>query len=131
MRKNLKASIAASVAILAALALQSCQTPTGTWTNGLVFDRVIVVVLENTDYSVAVNEPYIKSLTEQGALLTNFHGNTHPSYGNYLSMVAGKFFWTFFDRQRNLNSRTIADLLEEKNLTWKNYAEEYPGNCYY
>jgi phospholipase C len=29
-----------------------------------------------------------------------------------------------------LKGATIADRLEEKNLTWKSYAEDYPGGCF-
>jgi hypothetical protein len=53
----------------------------------------------------------------------------HPSYPNYLAMIAGSTFgmkgW-FGDNQKNFSDdnqhRTIGDLIE-----WKNYAENYPA----
>lgn len=90
------------------------------------FGRVLIIVLENQDYKEAIADRYLGSLAKQGASFTNFHGLFHPSYSNYLAMVAGKEIPTYFDRQKDLNECTIADLLEAKGLTWKNYAEGYP-----
>ncbi len=94
------------------------------------FNRIITIVLENTDYKAAIKDPYLKSLSEQGSLFTHFRGNFHPSYANYLAMVGGKYFYTNLDVQKDIDAKTIADLLEAKGLTWKNYAEGYPGNCF-
>ncbi len=91
------------------------------------FDRVLIVVFENQDFKKAMEEPYLKTLAAQGANFTNFHGLFHPSYSNYLAMVAGKEIRTHFDGQRDLNECSVADLLREKNLDWKSYAEDYPG----
>ena len=90
------------------------------------FERVLIIVLENQDYGKAITDPYLGELAKQGASFSNFHGLFHPSYSNYLAMVAGKDIPTIFDQQRDLNECTIADLLTSKGLTWKNYAEGYP-----
>jgi Phosphoesterase family len=90
------------------------------------FERVLIIVLENQDYGKAITDPYLGELARQGANFSNFHGLFHPSYSNYLAMVAGKDIPTIFDQQRNLNECTIADLLKSKGLTWKNYAQGYP-----
>jgi hypothetical protein len=94
------------------------------------FDHVLVIVLENQDQEVAIRDPYLKSLAGQGANLTDFHGVVHPSYANYLAMVAGKLIPTHGDKQIDIPDETIADRLTAKGLTWKNYAEGYPGNCF-
>jgi len=94
------------------------------------FDHVLVIVLENQDQEVAISDPYLKSLAGQGANLTDFHGLVHPSYANYLGMVAGKLYPTHGDKQIDIPDETIADRLTVKGLTWKNYAEGYPGNCF-
>jgi len=92
------------------------------------FERVLVIVLENQDYKDAIADDYLLDLATQGANFTNFHGLFHPSYSNYLAMVAGKTIVTHFDQQRDLkNECTIADLLVAKGLDWKNYAQGYPA----
>lgn len=90
------------------------------------FKRVLIVVLENQDQATAIRDPYLRELAARGAYFTNFHGLFHPSYSNYLAMVAGKEIPTVFDRQRDLDECTIADLLKAKGLGWKNYAQGYP-----
>ena len=91
------------------------------------FQHVIIVVLENTDYEAAQKITYLGQLAQQGASFADFHGVTHPSYSNYLAMVAGRNVFTVLDIQRDLNECSIADLLHAKGLAWRNYAEGYPG----
>ena len=93
------------------------------------FQRLLIIVLENQDYAHAMADPYLRELARQGANFTSFHGLFHPSYSNYLAMVAGKEIRTLFDRQKDLDECTIGDLLKSKGLGWKNYAEGYPGSA--
>jgi acid phosphatase len=91
------------------------------------FERVLIIVLENRDYTEAVADDCLHHLTEKGAYFSNFHGLFHPFYSNYLAMVAGKEIVTHFDRQVELkNVCSTADLLVSKGLDWKNYAQAYP-----
>jgi hypothetical protein len=92
------------------------------------FQRVLIIVLENQDYQAAIADPYLEQLASEGASFTNFHGLFHPSYPNYLAMVAGKGLPTHGDWQKDFRECTIADLLQSKRLSWKNYAQGYPGN---
>ena len=93
------------------------------------FDRILIVVLENQAYVSGIKDPYLKQLADEGLEFTNYRGVEHPSYPNYLAMIAGSTFglhgW-FGDNQKNFpddeKHRTIGDLIE-----WKNYAEDYPG----
>ena len=93
---------------------------------GKHFDRVLVIVLENQNYESAMRDPYLASLASQGASFSNFKALFHPSYPNYIAMVAGNSFGIQGDSQVNLPDddahRTIADLLD-----WRAYAENYPG----
>ncbi|MFL5311035.1 MAG: alkaline phosphatase family protein [Myxococcales bacterium] len=102
------------------------------WQSGRQFERVLIVVLENQDYEIVMRDPYFRQLAQRGTLLTHYNGLFHPSYANYLALIGGKYFGTRSDDQRNLprSQRTIADLLESKGLTWRQYAEGYPGGCY-
>ncbi len=94
------------------------------------FNKVMVVVFENTDFSRAIEQPYFKSLAAEGALATNYHAPTHPSQGNYIAMVAGSLLGVTGDGIYNLDARHLGDLLEDAKKTWKTYAEGYPGNCF-
>nr|CAG8545032.1 2010_t:CDS:10 [Entrophospora candida] len=57
--------------------------------SGKYFDRVITIVLENTDYTEAIEDKYLSYLANQGILLSNFHGVWHPSQPNYIAMIRG------------------------------------------
>ena len=56
------------------------------------FDRVLIVVLENQSYVAAIKDPYLKQLADEWLEFTNFRGVEHPSYPNYLAMIAGSTF---------------------------------------
>ena len=104
------------------------------------FDRVLIIVLENTDYERAMQDPSLTALAAQGASLSNFHALFHPSYPNYLAMIAGTDYGlhrrgSFLgDKQVNFPNdaghKTIADRLIAAGLDFKQYAEELPpGSC--
>jgi hypothetical protein len=103
-----------------------------TWKGGRKFDRVMIVVLENEDYQTVVKHPVMQKLMARGSSFSNFSGTFHPSYANYLSMVGGGYFGTASDTQIAIDAgqKTIADLITAKQLTWTQYAEGYPGNCF-
>jgi hypothetical protein len=100
------------------------------------FDRVLIIVLENVDYEVASKDKNLADLAAHGASFTNFHALFHPSYPNYLAMVAGTDFGIhrrgrlLADNQVNFPAdaahQTIADRLVAAGLDFKQYAEELP-----
>jgi hypothetical protein len=94
------------------------------------FDRVLIVVLENENFGSVMKDAYFKRLADEGACFTHFRGLAHPSYPNYLAMVAGRLYHTHGDRQQDFADETLADSLTAAGLTWKNYAEGFPGNCF-
>lgn len=93
------------------------------------FKKVFIVLLENTDYSEALKQPFLADLAKQGALLTNYDAVSHPSYPNYLALTSGSTQGRKDDNVIKIDAKNIADLLEAKGKTWKNYAEDHPGNC--
>ena len=104
------------------------------------FDRVVIIVLENADYERALQDPNLTALAARGASFTNFHALFHPSYPNYLAMIAGTDFGVhrggsfLGDKQVNFPNdaqhMTIADRLIAAGLDFKQYAEELPpGPC--
>jgi hypothetical protein len=97
---------------------------------GKHFDRMITVIFENTNYSDAIRQPFFKYLADNGAHFTNLAAITHPSQGNYIALTSGSLNGVSDDRNYNLNVNNIVDLLEAKGITWKAYAEGFPGNCF-
>lgn len=104
------------------------------------FDRVVIIVLENVDYEAASQNKDLTALAARGASFTNFHALFHPSYPNYLAMIAGTDYGlhrrgSFLgDKQVNFPNdathHTIADRLIASGLDFKQYAEELPqGTC--
>lgn len=95
------------------------------------FEQVIIVVMENQGIRAVMRDPYIQQLTKEAAWFSSYEAITHPSFPNYLALVAGSTFGIEDDDTRKaLPGPSIADRLEARGLTWKSYAENYPGNCY-
>ena len=93
--------------------------------------KIVTVVLENTDYESAITQPFLSQLAKGGTLLTNYSGVGHPSEPNYIAMVGGGTLGVSDDGNYNLPNKSIVDLFEGKNLTWHVYAEDYPsGDCF-
>ncbi len=97
---------------------------------GKYFDRAIFVIFENANYSNVIKQPYFKSLADQGATFTNILAVTHPSQGNYIALTSGSMNGIKDDSIRDVNANNIIDLLEARGLTWKVYAESFPGKCF-
>ena len=91
--------------------------------------KVFIVVFENVEAEDALKEPYLWRLKEKGAYLNNFFALKPGSLVNYVAMVSGDTYGVDGD-SADLDVKTIVDLLEEKGMTWKTYAEDYPGNCF-
>jgi Phosphoesterase family len=98
--------------------------------DGSRFNKVMIIVLENTNYDDAIEQPFIRSLARQGALLTRFLAETDPSQPNYLALISGSTHGVHDNDNVSINAPHVGDLLEAKGLQWKVYAEGYPGNCY-
>ena len=94
------------------------------------FDKVMTIVLENTDYEDAIQQPFLASLGRRGAVLTQFFAESHPSQPNYIALVSGSTHGVSDDRNVTIDVGHIGDLLEAKGLQWKVYAEDYPGGCF-
>src|SRR5262249_37282344 len=92
--------------------------------------RIVIVILENTDAGVAENLPFIRQLTARGAILRRTYGIGHPSQPNYLALAGGSTFGVTGSEPQSIDALHLGDLIEQRALTWKLYAENYPGNCY-
>lgn len=101
---------------------------------GKHFQQWGFLILENTDYATAAANPTFQSITamKNNRLLSNYNAISHPSLPNYLATIAGSTLGVVDDgsvAQHSFPNPTVLDLLEAKGLTWKVYAENYPGNC--
>lgn len=92
--------------------------------------RVVVVILENADFAQALDQPYLSYLTRHGGLLTNYHAIGHPSQPNYVALTAGDPYGVTSDDPFTADATHIGDLMDAHNLSWRIYAENYPGNCF-
>jgi len=92
--------------------------------------RVMIVVLENTDYEAALAQPFLGQLAARGALLSSFFAETHPSQPNYVAMTAGSTYGLTSNADVTLDVPHVGDLLEAAGRSWRVYAEGYPGNCF-
>jgi hypothetical protein len=109
----------------------SSQSTSNAPTIGKHFDYVVIVVMENEGTREALADTNIASLVKRGAWFSNYHALAHPSLPNYLAIVGGSTFGVVTDhRPAPIEAPTIVDRLEKKGLTWKAYAEDYPGRCY-
>lgn len=104
---------------------------------GIAFERIVIVMLENSTRANVLANSYMNGLRRQGVFLSNSRGVTHSSQPNYIVSVAGDSFGLFDDTPgyaqwiygRGTHPvTTIADLLEAKHLTWRNYAEDLPAD---
>ncbi len=87
------------------------------------FGHVVVMSLENQSYTDIVgqpNMPYLNSLFDRGALLTNFYANFHPSQPDYFALTTGQSFYTK-EGPIPTGTNNIVKALATKNKTWKAY----------
>lgn len=94
------------------------------------FKKVVFIIFENENLSAVMKQKDFAHYVTVGANLTNMFGETHPSQGNYIALVAGSTMGVKSDSDVNLDGNHIGDLLEKANMDWRVYAEDYPGNCF-
>ncbi|CAG8542623.1 6366_t:CDS:10, partial [Paraglomus occultum] len=92
------------------------------------YERVITVVLSRADYNDVIADPYFFYLAEQGILLSNSHAIWRPSQPNYIAMIHGSKGGVLFNSDSDVDGSSLPERLEERNITWKAYMENYPGD---
>jgi acid phosphatase len=91
-----------------------------------LFERILIVLLENQPQADVHSAPYLETLKAKGLFLATYFGVRHPSQPNYLAAISGSTFGIDSDDDCNLNDTTIVDLLEREGITWKAYIEDLP-----
>jgi len=106
------------------------------------YDHIFVIVEENTEYADAIGNtaqlPTLNMLASANGLATNYFGTTHPSEGNYVSLVGGDDYDIRDDdayQTHQLAQPSIVDQLERAGLSWRGYFQNlpvagYPGECF-
>ncbi|HMD91775.1 MAG TPA: alkaline phosphatase family protein [Trebonia sp.] len=102
------------------------------------YQHVFLFYFENYDYNQVIGSkqaPYLNSLRRQGALLSQFYAEEHPSDANYLALAGGSAFGVpLTDPEEEnplytINARNIGDLIDARHETWKAYTQSANGPC--
>ena len=94
-------------------------------------DHVVIVIEENHSYSEIIGSsaaPYINSLANQGALLTQSYAITHPSQPNYLDLFSGSNQGVTDDScPHYFTTDNLGLYLLNASLTFSGYSEDLPS----
>jgi acid phosphatase len=94
------------------------------------YDHVVVVVMENHASGQILGSaqaPYLNALAKRGLVLSDSHGETHPSEPNYLALFAGQTFGVTSDAcPLRLTGPTLAGELRAAHLGFAGYSEGLP-----
>ncbi|KAG6830937.1 hypothetical protein H0H92_013865 [Tricholoma furcatifolium] len=103
---------------------------------GAVFDRIVYIWLENTNFDDAQSDPNLSALAAKGLTLSTYYAVTHPSQPNYVGVgvytepqsVGGEYFGMDSDDTFDIPATvaTVVDLLEDKDISWAEYEEGMP-----
>jgi phosphatidylinositol-3-phosphatase len=107
-------------------------TPTATPTSSPTpaAKHVFVIVLENTSYQLALQQPYIASVAKQYAVATRYRSVASPSLPNYLAMTSGSTWGIRDDGYHRLPANGVGDQLTTAGISWKAYMEGFTGDCF-
>ena len=95
--------------------------------------HVVVVTLENANYGDIVgtqNMPYLANLISQGALVSNYYANSHPSLPNYFMMTTGQAITNDDGYSDTVTTDNVVRQIAAAGKTWKVYAESLPSAAY-
>src|SRR3954447_4840769 len=136
MRKQ-AGKIVAVVALL--IALTSCGgsgssvSTTGGAGNVPALNNIVLVVLENEDFSSIIgnaNMPFLNGLANSNSLATQYFANTHPSIGNYFMLTTGATVTNDDSFSGTVSADNIARELTNAGKSWRVYAENLPSTGY-
>lgn len=92
--------------------------------------HVFLIVLENTSYTQALEQPFIASLAARYAVATHYYAVAHPSLPNYLALSSGETFGITSDGYFQLPSVGIGQELSARGISWRAYMEGFTGDCF-
>lgn len=105
-------------------------TVNSTTPSGYAFGHVVIVALENKNYSTVVGNtsamPYLNSLISQYGLATNYYANTHPSIGNYFMLTTGQTITNDDSFTGTVTADNVVREMDAAGVSWRSYAEDLP-----
>ena len=109
--------------------------PTATTVKGIPnFDHIVLIMLENRDYSAAMDGnqmPQLAALAKQNVQLSNYFAVAHPSLPNYIALMSGSAQGITSDCiDCFVNQPNLADEIEASGRSWKAYLESMPSPCF-
>jgi hypothetical protein len=120
-----------SVLAFSTLLIAATMTPCPALAQLPQFDHVVVVVMENHDFSQIIgnaNAPYINGLAEQNANFTQSFAIEHPSQPNYLDLFSGSNQgMTDNSCPHTFNAANLGGQLIAANFTFAGYSEDLPA----
>lgn len=98
-------------------------------------DHVVVVVMENKNYSDIIGRPdeapYLNDLASRSASFANYHGEAHPSQPNYLALFSGSTQGvTSDDCPISSSAPNLGRQLLDTGMTFAGYSEDMPSEGY-
>lgn len=128
-RRGVLLRVGVAILLVAVLGAMFASRATRPW-----FDRAYLIVLENSGNREIVGNtrdaPYLNSLIASYGLATDWHAPAHPSYPDYLALVAGTTFGITDDSPRVLDAPNLFDQLDAAGRSWRVFAQDYPGGCF-
>jgi acid phosphatase len=91
------------------------------------------IVMENRSYGSIVGSasaPYLNGLIAGYGLATGYYAVAHPSEPNYIAATSGSTRGVRDDGRHDLSSPSLFGQLDAAHLSWRVYAQDYPGNCF-
>ena len=127
--------IAAVLATAAALTLPAGQARAAALPAAIpAYDHVVVVIEENHSFSEVIgnsNAPYITSLANTGAKMTQSFAVTHPSEPNYLALFSGSTHGLTDDScPHTYTGENLGHQLIAAGRTFTGYSESMPSDGY-
>ncbi|MCJ7514263.1 MAG: alkaline phosphatase family protein [Anaerolineales bacterium] len=96
--------------------------------------RVFIIVLENREFSQVVGNataPNLQRWIGEGGSLTEYYAVDHPSFPNYLALIAGDTFGIDYNCEDCYQpGPMLADQVEASGRDWRAYVEGMPEPCF-
>lgn len=111
--------------------VQPSATPTPSPASGGPIHHVIVVWLENHEYTsvTSTSMPYLTSMAAKYGLATNYDAVSHPSLPNYLAFWSGSTQGVSDDGTYNFAARSLSTQFQAAGLSWRTAAQDYPTSA--
>jgi len=101
---------------------------------GAPFDHIVTIMMENQGLcdvykGCGGSATYMSQLADQNVLVMTWGTTSHPSEGNYISLIGGDNFGHTSDGYccYGINAPNIVDRMELAGLTWQAFAEDASG----